>query len=177
MFLSLVVVAFLARAGSARADLESKDDSLARESQTGLGISLRSVTLDGSLFFFIADYGGSVDVDLLELKSAKKSSLGIRAGVEWLETGSVGGNSSSYRDYNLLARYTIAGELLRLDFFLGYTSRNSGRPGFSSRENLAKYGGELRWKIGPGVFGLLAKANGTSTQDMVGIGLYVGWDQ
>jgi len=44
-------------------------------------------------------------------------------------------------------------------------------------DRLIKVGGELKWKIAPGVFGLLFKGNGTRSKGTVGIGLYLGWDQ
>ncbi len=142
------------------------------------GPSLRSVQVDGTIFFFTAAYSGSVDVDFLQFKAGRRSSLGLRAGIEYFETGGVGGRTggSPYLDYNVLLRSTLSGESLRFDAFLGYTRHTSDLPQYYPAKNLVKYGIELRWKIAPGVFGLLAKVNGTKSAATVGIGLYLGWD-
>lgn len=140
---------------------------------------LRSVQLDGTVFLFNYAYSGSVDIDLLQFKTGRRSSIGIRAGVERFSTGGPGGQTggSPYLDYNALLRSTLTGEAFRFDAFVGYAQHTSDHPQFYPAKGLVKYGAELRWKIAPGVFGLLLKANGTSSDGIVGIGLYFGWDQ
>lgn len=88
--------------------------------------------------------------------------------------GRTGG--SPFLDYNFLVRSTIADEMLRFDVFLGFAYHTSMKKNNASK-GLLKYGGELRWKVAPGVFGLLLKFNRTKSTGTGGIGLYFGWDQ
>jgi hypothetical protein len=63
------------------------------------------------------------------------------------------------------------------DFLLGYSIETSEVRHYESPKGSIKVGGELRWKIAPGVFGLLLKANGTESKGTAGIGAYLGYDQ
>jgi hypothetical protein len=145
-----------------------------------LGVRLRSLQIDGSWLLFTASYGGSVDLDFFSFTKGRKSALGTRLGVERTLSGGPGSGhtgGSPYLDYNMLLRVTLPGESLRFDFLLGYSIETSEVPRYESPKGLVKVGGELRWKIAPGVFGLLVKANGTTSKGTAGIGLYLGWDQ
>lgn len=141
--------------------------------------SLRGTQVDGTIFLFMLAYSGSVDIDFLRFTTRRESTLGIRVGAERFETGGVSGSTggSPYLDYNVLLRTTLSGKFLRFDAYLGFAHHTSYYPQYYPSENLVKYGAELRWKIAPGVFGLLAKANGTKSAGVIGVGLYLGWDQ
>ena len=173
-----VVISFLllCLGGIGRAN---EQDSTAPTPRVVFGPYLRGVQVDGAIFFFSVAYSGSVDVDFLQFKEGRRSTLGIRAGVERFETGGPSGRTggSPYLDYNVLLRSTLSGESLRFDALLGYVRHTSDFPQYYPARDLVKYGIEVRWKIAPGVFGLLAKANGTKSAGTVGIGLYCGWDQ
>lgn len=120
-----------------------------------------------------------MDIDFVQFRVGRRSSLGIRVGVERFSTGGSGGQTggSPYLDYNLLLRSTLPGEAFRFDAYVGYTQHTSDHPQFYPAKGLVKYGAEARWKVAPGVFGVLLKANGTNSAGIVGIGLYFGWDQ
>jgi hypothetical protein len=155
----------------------SEADSTAPVSTVQFRPGLRSIQVDATIFLFTAAYSGSVDIDFLQ--TGRQSALGIRTGVERFVTGGPGGPSggSPYLDYNVLVRSTLSGESLRFDAFLGCAYHTSDLSQYYPSMGLVKYGAEFRWKIAPGVFGLLAKANGTKSAGTVGVGLYLGWDQ
>lgn len=159
--------------------VSSEADSTLPISTVEFRPSLRGIQADGTIFLFTLAYSGSVDIDFLRHTTGRYSSLGIRVGVEHFETGGPGGRTggSPYIDYNLLLRSTLAGEKLRFDAFLGYAYHTSGLPQFYPSTGLVKYGAEFRWKIAPGIFGLLLKANGTKSAEVFGVGFYLGWDQ
>ena len=52
--------------------------------------ALRSIQIDGTVFWTTAAYSGSVDLDLLQHAARRPLTLGIRAGAEGFETGGSG---------------------------------------------------------------------------------------
>ena len=138
--------------------------------------SFKSIQVDGTLFLFAYDCGGSVDIDFLSFTGGHNSSLGTRVGIEYWAWGDVGGGGESYLDYNLLVRLTGSSSYFRFDVIGGYT--------YQTRQEIShhsgfKIGWELRWKIAPSAFGMLAKWNkfALSSHSFFGIGLYAGYDR
>ena len=138
--------------------------------------SLRSVQVDGTFAFFALDFGGSVDVDFIQFAGGKNSTFGIRAGMENWTGGSPGGSGESYLDYNFLLRSTLPRKYFRIDLLVGYTYHIKNSLLFGGG---LKAGCEIRWKIAPGIFGMLTKMNWSilSSHGYAGIGFYIGYDQ
>ncbi len=172
--ISVVCLSFLT-VGWAIAD---QKDSTCETVNVAFRPLVRSAQVDGTIFLYGAAYGGSVDIDIFQMHTTQPSSIGVRLGLERVGIGGPGGlkGGSPYLDYCSLVRLSFLGHSWRFDALLGYAYQQSKHPDISSSRPILRSGAELKWKILPGLFGLMLKGNASKSEAFIGIGVYGGWE-
>ncbi|MDD5361007.1 MAG: hypothetical protein PHN88_02670 [Ignavibacteria bacterium] len=136
----------------------------------------KSTQFDATSIYFINTLSASVDFDLTKDK-ANVASGGFRAGVDYFSTGTVGGstNGSPCLDYDMLGRWTIDKDFIRIDLCLGGSYHTASKSYYKDDEGLfLKFGGDIKFKFYKNYAGLLIKF-GTSKVSYGGIGLFLGY--
>jgi hypothetical protein len=154
--------------------LPQHEDTLIGGDRVVFSPKLKSIQIDGTTTVYTSGaLGGSIDADFLSLARNSAASLGTRLGVDRYIWGNFGGVEGDYLDYDALLRFSLSGQSVRFDLFGGTAYRINMEAPSSYWGWGPKFGVQFRWRILPGILGLLFKWNGHAG----GVGLYGGWDQ
>ncbi len=134
----------------------------------------RSIQLDGVIMIFSsAGISGSVDYDLFAI--TKKTSVGIRTGIEYYAILGFESVEGPFTDYNILARSTTGGKHFRWDIYAGLTYHTSSDKKEDSSKISPKYGMEFKYMFVPKFLGFLIKASVTQDKCLAGIGAVISF--
>ncbi len=170
---SLICIALFACTFATAQDLDTLRFPLTIE----FAPTLTSIQVDGTTLVFTGSLAVSADFDFIRIEGNPTIPLlGIRAGVDYYTSGDFEGGNT-YRDYNVLGRFSLKGEVLRFDLIGGYAYQYFQYGDWQPLGWNFKGGANLRWTWIPGFCGMVVKAEGTRFSSAIGIGFYAGWNQ
>jgi hypothetical protein len=136
----------------------------------------KSAQFDATSIIFINTLSACVDADLIKDK-ANVASGGFRAGMDYFNSGTVGGpkDGSPFLDYDIMGRWTIDKDFIRVDLCLGGSYHTVSKSYYKDEEGMfLKFAGDVKFKFYKNYAGLIIKFGATKVS-YGGIGLFIGY--
>jgi hypothetical protein len=152
---------------------QEKDNSFRLEPQ------FKSIQFDATSIIFINTLSVCADFDLVKDKS-NVASGGFRAGLDYFNSGNVGGptSGSPFLDYDMLGRWTVEGKVMRVDLCLGGSYHTVSKSYYKDEYEgmYMKFAGDIKFKFYNNYAGLIIKFGATKVP-YGGIGLFLGYGE